>query len=620
MNTKQEVVKLLSKAAGLKENEVSEILEVPPNPELGDYAMPCFKLAAKLKKAPQIISKEIAEKIKPAKLIKKISVDGPYVNLFLNQCSIAEALIFNVLAKKDRFGSADISSEEQIVIDVIGLNPNKAGHIGHIKSGCVGDSLARVYKFSGFKTNTQSFINDQGLPTTLTFYAHKYLKNNLPKREGYLKKEDHWQGAVYTMMKKLAEEDTEIKKKVEELQYVLENNKNLKLVKEQREFIEGCKAAQAKTWVRLNIDFDLGVHESDLVTSGIVEKTYELLKKKNAVYISSEEKTKGCLMLRLSQFDAFKGMLGTDKILVRPDGRTTYTGKDLGLQFWRFNLVPDLMKYKVSSKHAGHIEWATNNLTGKKISHSFNKNSRCMHVVGAEQKYVISVDYYAMKAAGYEREFANCYHLASGLVGFGEEAKISSRKGTEGFSADEILDKLHELALQEVKKRNPKMAGKKANELAEKISVGAIKYYLLRTDPTKFVKFSFEDALSFEGNTGPYLQYALVRAKKILQKAGKAKGKASFSLLQQTAEIALVKKISAFPEIVEKAGKEYAPYLVAGYAFELANSFSSFYEACPVIAAESEGLRNMRLKLVQAFAQTLKNTLNLLGIDEVDVM
>ena len=619
MDTKLEVIKLLSKASGLKESEVLEILEVPPSPEQGDYALPCFKLAAKLKKNPQQIANELKNKISIPKNsgILEIKNIGPYVNFFLDSAKMAESAISKIMKEKEGFGKSGIGKGEQVVIDVIGLNPNKAGHIGHIKTGSVGNSIARIYSFLGFKTNTQSFINDQGFPTALTFYAYKYMKGQLPKRIGSFAKEDHWQGEIYIMMKNLAEKDEELKKKVEKLQFDLEHSKDLKLLKEQREFIEKCKSAQAQTWARFGADFDLGVHESDITNSGILEETFELLKEKGAVFTSNAPESKGCLLLRLSKFDEFKGMLSPDKILVRSDGRATYTGKDVGLQFWRFGLVPDKMLYAISSKTKTHTEWATNNLSGKKVKNDFSKNTKCIHVVGAEQKYVISVDYYALKAAGFEKEFKNSYHVATGLVGFGESAKISSREGTE-LTADGVLDKAKALALEEVIKRNPLLARKEAEELAEKIGVSAVRYYLLKTEPTKFVSFSFEDALSFDGNTGPYLQYALVRAKKILNK-GKPKGKADFGLLKSPEEVMLVKKLSEFPAVVEKAGMQYAPSMVAGYAFELANSFSSFYEKCPVLNAEAD-LKTARLKLVQAFAQVLKNALYLLGIEEVEVM
>src|SRR3989344_2194325 len=221
MDTKSDVVKLLSKAAGLKESEVSEILEVPPSPELGDYALPCFKLAAKLKKSPQQIANELKNKISIPKnsSINEIKNIGPYVNFFLDSAKMAESAISKILKEKEGFGKSGIGKGEQVVIDVIGLNPNKAGHIGHIKTGSVGNSIARIYSFLGFKTNTQSFINDQGFPTALTFYAYKYMKGQLPKRIGSFAKEDHWQGEIYIMVKKLSDKDEKLKKKSEKLQF-----------------------------------------------------------------------------------------------------------------------------------------------------------------------------------------------------------------------------------------------------------------------------------------------------------------------------------------------------------------------------------------------------------------
>ncbi|MFH0869387.1 MAG: arginine--tRNA ligase, partial [archaeon] len=368
MDTKTLIIELVSAATKLPNHNIAEIIEVPKVAEMGDFALPCFKLAATMKKDPQQIAKDIAAHVKlPKDLIKEVKVSGPYVNFFVNKSSLAEAVLTEVFKKKGLFGSADIGKGKQVVLDVIGLNPNKEGHIGHVRNGCIGDSLARVYKFAGFRISTQSFINDQGLPTAMTFYASKKLRGKLPKKLGHLKKEDHWQGAIYTFMEKLLEKDARVKKEVEAMQYVLEHHKDMKLVNEQRAFIEACKAAQSETWNRLGADFDLGVHESDITTSGVLAKTVELLKKKGAVYVSKEDETRGCLMLKLSHFDAFKGMKNADKIIVRADGRTTYTGKDVGMQFWRFGLVPDLMKYSVSSKTPGHTEWATNNLSGKNV-------------------------------------------------------------------------------------------------------------------------------------------------------------------------------------------------------------------------------------------------------------
>ncbi|MBI4095228.1 MAG: arginine--tRNA ligase [DPANN group archaeon] len=617
MDTKQEVVKLLSKAAGLKESEVSEILEVPPNLELGDYAMPCFKLAAKLKKAPQIIAKEISAKTKTNETVREVKATGPYVNIFLNTGLLAENTISNILTKKEMFGESKLLAGKKVLIEFSGLNPNKPGHIGNARNTCLGDSLSRILAKCGANTIKMDYINDMGVPTAAVFWA---IKNKRAPDKKQFPKLDHWQGDIYVSIKKLMDEKPEINKSVHELLAELESNKHPKLNEEQRELIEECVKAQYETWSRLNAFHDIRVHESDVVFSGLFDFGLKKLKQSGKLVKAEKGDDKDCYVIPLSQFDYFKGMLKPDKILIRPDGTATYTGKDVMLQMWKFGILPDLLKYKKILKQRNGEELYATWPAGKPEKNRFNSADFAIHIVGAEQKYVMQVDYYAMKALNYEKEFQNSYHFAYGLVGFGGESKISSREGAAGLTADKILNTAVDLAKKEVDNRNKELPEKMKQEIAEKIGVCAVRYYLVRFSPEAFIQFDWDKVVNFEGDTGPYLQYALVRAKKIIAKAGRLPNEANFNLLQKAQEFELVKKMSAFSEVVEKAGKEYAPNLVANYAFDLANTFSTFYEACPVIAAESEGLRNVRLKLVQAFAQVLRNALYLLGIEEVEVM
>ncbi len=610
------VVSMLSKLVQLNKNQIGELLETPPDSKLGDLAFPCFTLSPILRKDPKQIAEELAKKIDVKSPFKEVKVVGPYLNFFLDQSKLAKDTILKVEGQKDKYGSSSKFKGKQVIIDMIGLNPNKAGHVGHIKTGSVGDSVARLMSAVGFKTVKQTFVNDMGVPTSMVFWAVKNIKSKLPKKAGLLKKEDQWQGRVYDLMMNLTEKDPKIKEKVNELHSVLESGKNAKLVKEQRKLIEACLAGQSKTWTRMHASLDLDLCESDIVRSGMLKCALDLLKKSGVAYVSEESEDAGALKLKLSHLDYFKGMTNPDKILVRPDGRSTYTGKDIALQLWRFGLMPDF-EYKLANLIGTHKEWSTDTLNGKKINLGFNKNTHNVTIIGAEQKYVIAVDFYALYLLGHEAEFKNCYHLAPGLVGFGGKAKISSREGTSGLTADEVLDKASALALKEVKKRNPKLSITKQKQLAEAIGSSAIRYHMLKVDATKFVQFDFDEALSLEGNTGPYLQYALVRAKKILKKAKPAKS--DLSLLTDPAEFELVKHIASFPQTVEQAAEQYSPHLIANYAHELAQLFSTFYEKCPVLKAEPK-LKAARLSLVKAFAQTLKNALNLLGVEAVELM
>jgi arginyl-tRNA synthetase len=617
MDLRAEAVKAIQKHVAMKQPELDALFEVPPNPKMGDLAFPCFSLAKQFGTAPGVVSVQLREKLVIPNGFSKVIAAGPYINFFYDTTTFSRDVLKQAL--KTNYGTSNIHKGKQVILDVIGLNPNKAGHIGHVRNGCIGDSVARLLTSVGFKTVKQSFVNDLGVPTAQVFWAIKNLKSKLPKKQGLLKKEDQWQGHIYAMMQELVKKDPKIKKSVEELHLVLESGKDLKLVKEQRKFIEACMAAQSQTWARLDAHLDLDLYESDIVRSGVLDKVMSKLKESGAAYTVKSGKDAGAFVLKLSQFDYFKGMKNADKILIRPDGRVTYTGKDVSMQVWRFGLTPDF-KYKLASKIGTHKEWATDTFTGKKVDLGFNKNTHNVMVIAAEQIYVIAVDFYALKALGYNKQFDNCYHLASGMVGFGGKAKISSRDGTVGLTADELLDDAAKLALKEVKKRNPKMSATKQKKLAEDIGSSAMRYHLLKVDPVKFVQFKFEAALSFEGNTGPYLQYALVRASKILKKSKqKVSTSVDFSLLASDEEQALIKHIGNFPKIVESAAESYSPHIVANYAYELAQKFSTFYAKHRVIGA---GLKQekARLLLVSAFYETLKKSLDLLGITEVAVM
>lgn len=613
---KSQVKELLLEEIDKEEEKILKLLEKPHDSDLGDLALPCHSLAKKRKTDPEELAEEIGKSLEVSgePLIEKVKVVGPYVNFFYDRNKFSEKVVNKVVEDGKEFGDSNRYEGEQVIIDMIGLNPNKAGHIGHVRSGCIGDTLARCMKKVGYKVVKESFVNDLGVPTAMVFWAYKNLEDELPERTGLLEKEDQWQGRVYEKMQKLCDEDQEIKDKVDELHQVLEEGENTELVEEQRKLIDKCVEAQSETWERLGCSLDLNVHESDIVRSGMIDLAVEKLKEADAVYEKDD-----ALYFKLSQYSFFEGMENPDKVLIRPDGRATYTGKDIALQLWKHRIIPDEFKYKLISETEEQEEYVTNNLTGESMDRGFNENTKSVYVIGAEQKYVIATDLYSLKALGHEDYFERGHHLAHGLVGFGDEAKISSREGAKGLTADEVLDKAKSMALEEVEDRNPDMEAEKQKSLAEAIGSSAVRYYLINTDPIKFVEFDFDEALSFEGDTGPYLQYSLVRAKRILEKSEKEPDFSTLEPLSKEEEFELIKKIAEFPKAVEESAERYKPHIVANYAFDLASIFSNFYEKCPVIQAEDR-TEEMRLALVKAFTQTMRNCLNLLGIEEVDAM
>lgn len=618
---KTQIAELVAAAAKLPQHEIAAILEVPRAKELGDFALPCFKLAAKLQRDPKLIARELASKIKLPKdsLIKDFEVIGPYINFFMNEEKIAERIFAEIYIKKTKFGESSIGKNMRVIVEFSGLNPNKPAHIGNARNTCLGDSVSRILEKTGFDIIGMDYINDLGLPTAAVLWAVKNLGEELPKRKKFLK-EDHWQGAVYADIMSRAEGNDKLLESVHNMLHILEKQKDKKLLKVQRDLIEACVEAQYKTWARMKAFHDVRIYESDIVYSGLFEDGINWLVKTGKLEKETRGENKGCYIIRLAQHEAFKGMLKPDKILIRADGTATYTGKDVILQLWKFGLLKDRFRYKLVRKYDGRALFVTWK-TGKLMKGRWNNASLVINVIGTEQKYPQQVIYYTLKSLGYETQFKNSYHLAYGLIGFGGEAKISSRVGAAGLMVDKILDEAVGRAYKEVEKRNPELSEKQKRELAEKIGVSAVRYYLVKFSPELFIQFDWNRVLSFEGDAGPYLQYALVRANKIMKKVKiKPKLNVDPGLLKLQEEKELIKKIAKFPEVVEKSANNYSPHLIAEYARELADLFSAFYEKAPVMKAENKKLQAARLLLVWAFAQTLKNALNLLGIEEVEVM
>lgn len=561
MDTKSEVVKLLARASNLKESEVSEILEVPPNPELGDYALPCFRLAAKLKKDPKIIAKEISDKINSNKLVKEAKAVGPYLNIFLNEVMLAQQIMEGRPKQKKK--------NKTIVIEFISPNTNKPLHLGHLRNAALGDSVSRIFEALGYKIVRACLNSDRGVHICKSMLAYeRWGDNKTPASEKI--KSDHFVGDYYVLFAKRAAENPKLEEEAQEMLQKWEagDKKTRALWKK----MDGwAKAGFSETYKTLGIKFGKFYNESENYDIGkdIVLQNYE-----KGIFVKDE---KGNIIADLSKYNL------PNKVVLRADGTAVYVTQDLYL---------------------AERKW------------SEFRPAKSIYVVASEQNLHFQQLFAILDILN--SKIGDVYHLSYGMV-YLPEGRMKSREGTV-VDADDLIENVKDAAKLEIEARHDhEFSDKKMDGLAMKIALGAIKYYLLKFDAKSSITFDPKKSISLEGDTGPYLQYALVRAKKIIEKAGKA-GKADYKLLKTKEEVALVKKITNFSAAVEKSAQQYSPHILAIYCRELSDLFNSFYEACPVIAAESEGLRNMRLKLVQAFAQVLRNALFLLGIDEVDVM
>jgi len=554
---RNEIIKILN-----KEKISPELLEVPLNSTMGDYALPCFHLAKKYKRAPQEIAKELQKKFKPNKFVKEIEANGPYLNFFIDTTKRNEKVIKQILKEKDKYGYKK-KSKKNIVIEFPSPNTNKPLHLGHLRNMSLGESISRVYESQGFKVLRTNLNNDRGVHICKSMLAYeKWGKNKKPD-----KKTDHFVGDYYVLYSK--KETTKLKEEVQELLRKWEANDKatIKLWKKMNKWaLDGFD----QTYKRLGIKFDKVYFESDTYTHGKEIVNYGLKKG-----FFKKDKT-GAVLIDLGE------KLG-EKILLRADGTSVYITQDL---------------YLAKNKYDDY------------------KFSKSIYVVGNEQNYHFEVLFKILNLLKYK--FAkNCFHLSFGMVSL-PKGKMKSREGTI-VDADNLMDDLSNLAKKEITSRQ-KLSKTELHETSEKIALAALKYYLLKYSAHKDFVFDPNKSISFEGDTGPYLQYSYVRAKKILKKVNIEPKTKDFDLLTKEEEIQLVKKLNEFPNILEKASNAGTPHIIAEYTNKLAATFNQFYEKSPILRAENKNIQNVRLLLVKSYIHVIKSSLYLLGINTVELM
>jgi arginyl-tRNA synthetase len=526
-------------------------LEEPPG-DFGDISAPCFELAPNLKKAPNDIAEELAAQIKPSGLVKEVQAAGGYVNFYLNYEKLAPELINRIKKEGDDFGRG--GGKEKIVLEHTSANPDGPLHIGHGRNAIIGDTLTRIMRFAGYKVETQYYINDMGRQLAVVVWG-------LETRKLSSEKNDHAISKVYIAANKEVEENPEHEGAISELMkgYEAEDEK----IKERFEFAANYSIDGAReTLKRLNIGHDNFVWESKFVRESSVEKVVEDLKKTK--FYKEDEVG----YLDLNGFGIEKEL-----ILKRKDGTYLYATRDIAYHQWK-------------SKR-GHI----------------------VDVLGADHKLVSSQLTAALEMLGEGAPELIIYEFISL-----PEGSMSTRRGVF-ISLDDLLDESVKRAYEEVDKRRPDESREFKSNISESVGTGAVRFNIVKIAPEKSMVFRWEDALDFEKQGSPFIQYAYARACRILEKE-KPTQKFDIPELNEN-ETALLKLLSKFPEIITEAANSRKPAIIATYTSELASAFHRFYMFEPVLKSEE---KDFRLNLVYATAATLENALNLLGIDALERM
>jgi len=625
-SAKEVVVKMLAEAAATTNEIVLGSIEVPPDSALGDLSSTlAFTLAKELKKNPAAIASEVQSKlqkmVEQEPLVSKVETKGPYINIFFERAVFTERTIPPVSKAENSYGQSSQFKGKRVLIEFPAVNPSKPWHIGHARNAILGDTLSNILENVGYEVVRLDYINDLGLQIAQLVWKLKQTSGD----EGE-KKYDHYLGHLYVEVQELFDSSEEVQKEVREVSRQLEDLQSAD-ANISGEMVRRCVEAQCQTAYRLGIFHNYQVWESAIAHSGLLSLAKNMILQCDNIFKPEDGDKAGCIVANLSVIDEFRDMKDPHKILFRSDGTRTYTGADVALQLWKFGLVKDPFHYALFENQPNGESVKRTTLEGE--DDDLGKFDIVLNVIASRQAHPQKMVYTVLDLMGYTKESQNSHHIAYEFVGL-EDEDFSGRHGTWiGYSTDDVIDKATEMAMVEVDKRNPDESDEFKNNVANQVAIGAIRYFMLNASPDRKITFRWDQALDFNGDAAPYLQYSLARARRILEKIqSDAKGKVDLGKLASDAEFELVKAISRFPEEIldvakalkkEVWGTGFISNRITAYGFGLATLFSKFYDSCPVLKAETEE-REARLALVEAFKITMTNCLQILGIPVVDRM
>ncbi|WP_298668353.1 arginine--tRNA ligase [uncultured Methanofollis sp.] len=535
-----------------------EAVELMDGGEHADFATTiAFSLAKKQRKSPMAIATDLAVRLGESLADAGITVEtkGPYINFHVSAAYVEEAVRE---ALKPGYGELPARTE-RVVLEHTSANPNGPLHVGHIRNSIIGDTLARCFRKAGYPLEVEYYVNDMGRQIAIVSWGFDHV----PKERLDGEKEDHHIARVYIAANREIEKDPAITGEVDRLMQLIEKG-DPATQKKFREVVSHCLEGFKVTMGNLNVVHDRFVWESDFVRNGDMDRVIERIER------LPEAKHEGTLSVDLTECGFEK-----DYVIRRSDGTSVYAARDLAFHTWK----------------------------GRNFD-------RVIDVLGADHKLIASQLQCTLKLLGEKAPEIIIFEFVSL-----PEGSMSTRAG-KFISADELVAEVTNKAFAEVSERRPELPQEKREEIARAVAVAAIRYDIVKISPEKSTVFDWKEALNFERQSGPYIQYSHARACSILEKAGAFDEAFTYT---DEHEVALAKQIARFPAVVDQVVRELRPHLLATYARDLADQFNSFYRYVPVLKSEGE-TRASRLTLVKAAQNTLKESLETLGIDAISTM
>jgi arginyl-tRNA synthetase len=627
-------------------------VETPPSRALGDLAVTvAFQLARTLRKPPRAIAQELAPAVGAIPGVDRIvPTPNGYLNLFLERPAF-------LLERMKVTPQAPSGQLQKVIVEHTAINPNKAAHVGHLRNAALGDTLVRVLRFCGMPVEVQNYIDDMGVQVADVIVGFKELEQKSldeVRQTADTTRFDYYCWDLYSRVTEWYEADkTRLEVRAGAL-HDLEHGGNA--TAEMGAFIvERIVRTHLKTMARLNIGYDLLTYEGDILRLKFWAQAFEILKAQGAVFLQTEGRLAGCWVMRIEEGDAQDAgesdEESREKVIVRSNGVVTYVGKDIANQFWKFGLLGRDFRYRrFANQNNGHVLWSTTAGDGEPNAPHFGGATRIYNVIDSRQMYLQALLSQALRTLGHPAEAENSIHFSYEMVALshatarelgypepeGDEARkpfveVSGRKGL-GVKIDDLLDVLIEKATAEVAKRNPEFSPEECRRVGSQIAVGAIRYFMLKFSRGKLIVFDMEEALSFEGETGPYLQYAVVRANNIFNKLREREGLSEEDMLAGLADLnpeeltaasepdshdlwALVFESARLDEVVDQTIRALEFSVLAKYAFGLAQLFNAFYHRYPILNEDDPARRRWRAAGVAQFRTQMTRMLDLMGIE-----
>jgi arginyl-tRNA synthetase len=636
-------------------------IEVPPTRTLGDLAVPvAFQLARVLRKAPRNIAQELSQALGEIPGIARVvATPNGYLNLYIERAPFFTARVRQQVTPA-------LEAREKTIVEHTAINPNKAAHIGHLRNAALGDTLVRALRFRGTPVETQNYIDDTGVQVAdviVGFREIEKLTLDAVRTIADTTRFDYYCWDLYSRVTEWYDGDKQRLAIRAAVLHDLEHGGN-DTASMGTFIVDRIVRAHLKTMARLNIGYDLLTYEGDILRLHFWTHAFETLKAQGAVFLQTEGKLAGCWVMRiddgtgksadgqpaLDQSDEGEDPEQREKVIVRSNGVVTYVGKDLANQFWKFGLLGLDFRYRRFAMQAHERSlWATTSADTDPGAPSFGNARRIFNVIDSRQMYLQALLSQALRTLGHPTEAENSIHFSYEMVALShataselgyetaaEDARkpfveVSGRKGL-GVKIDDLLDLLTNKAAAEVAQRNPEFTSEECQRAGAQIAVAAIRYFMLKFSRGKLIVFDIEEALSFEGETGPYLQYAVVRARNILHKLQEREGVSEADVLAgldpaSASELAegsddpthdlwaVVFEASRLDEVVESVVRSLEFSGLAKYTFGLAQTFNAFYHRYPILGEEDADRKRWRAAGVAYVRAQLTRALDLMGIE-----